>query len=67
MFFFSAIFGIVFGAQVVKAVRGLIFERIKEVDGGRVRQAADKVFPADYFSENRQFYNASLFNDFPSN
>ena len=45
-------------------MRGLIFERIKEVDGGRVRQAADKVFPADYFSENRQFYNASLFNDF---
>src|SRR3990167_9850278 len=64
VFLFSAIFGIVFGSQVVKAARGLIFERIKEVDGGRVKQAADKIFPADYFSTNRQFYNDSLFNDF---
>jgi len=64
VFLFSAIFGIVFGSQVVKAARGLIFERIKEVDGGRVRQAADKIFPDDYFSESRQFYSASLFNDF---
>src|SRR3989304_8646483 len=64
VFLFSAIFGIIFGAQVVKAVRSLIFERIKEVDGGRVKQAADKIFPADYFSTNRQFYNDSLFNDF---
>ena len=64
VFLFSAIFGIVFGSQVVKAARGLIFERIKEVDGGRVRQAADKIFPDDYFSESRQFYSISLFNDF---
>ena len=64
VFLFSALFGIVFGSQVVKAARGLIFERIKEVDGGRVRQAADKIFPDDYFSESRQFYSASLFNDF---
>ena len=64
VFLFSALFGIIFGSQVVKAVRGLIFERIKEVDGGRIKQAAEKVFPAGYFSDNRQFYNISLFNDF---
>src|SRR3989304_3676934 len=64
VFLFSALFGIVFGSQVVKAVRGLIFERIKEVDGGRIRQTADKIFPDDYFSESRQFYSISLFNDF---
>ncbi|TAN57070.1 PAS domain-containing protein [Patescibacteria group bacterium] len=64
VFLFSTLFGIIFGSQVVKAVRGLIFERIKEVDGGRIKQTAEKVFPADYFSDNRQFYNISLFNDF---
>lgn len=64
VFFFSVVFGIIFGAQVVKAVRGLIFERIKEVDGSRVMEAAEKIFPGNYFSENRQYYNQSLFNDF---